>query len=406
MNRPVRARNRWATGLQSGRIRAATAPIMLAGMTNLLSNDAPTDDFSQPTIPEPGEVEAMAEKVFGDLLGALSTSAISIGVALGWYEALAGARPLTSTELAVATDSDERYAREWLEQQAVSGYVTVVDADAGPLDRRFSLSPAAAEVLADRSSLSYMAPFPALVSAVNRSLDELIEVFRTGAGYGWHEHGDGARCGQGEANRPLFLQLLGQEYLASIPSVDEALRAGGRVADIGCGLGWSSIGVAQAYPRATVDGYDIDGPSVEMATANAAEAGVADRVRFEATDAGEVSVDRYDLVMALECVHDMPDPVSVLSAMRAMVKPDGTVLIMDERVGERFTGERDPVEEMFYGFSLLCCLADGRNAPTSVATGTVMRAPTLERYAVEAGFDGIEILPLENDFFRFYRLSH
>lgn len=370
-------------------------------MTSMTINELPR----QLETPTSETIEAFGDKLFGDVLGALSTYAITIGVSLGWYDALAAGDAMTASELAAATDTDERYAQEWLEQQTVTGYVRVEDADATAADRRFSMAPEAAEILTDRSSLAYMAPFPGLTSAFGRNLHDVIEAYRTGAGFGWNEQGDHARCGQAEANRPMFLNVLGQEYLASIPTVDVALRNGGTVADIGCGLGWSSIGIAQAYPLATVDGYDIDGPSIERARVHAAEAGVADRVRFHTIDAGEIQRGGYDLVVALECVHDMPDPVSVLAAMRSMADPAGTVIIMDERVGEFFTGEPDPVEQLMYGFSLICCLPDGRNAPRSVATGTVMRPATLERYALDAGFSGVEILPIENDFFRFYRLA-
>ncbi|MDY7102948.1 MAG: class I SAM-dependent methyltransferase [Actinomycetota bacterium] len=356
--------------------------------------------------PSDEAVGTFADKVFADLLGTMSTYATTIGVTLGWYDALATARSMTSAELAAATQTDERYAREWLEQQTVTGYLSVEDADAAPTERRFAIAPEAVEVLTNRSSVAYMAPFPGLATSLGRSLYDVIETYRTGTGFGWHQHGDGARCGQAEANRPMFLNLLGQEYLASIPEVDATLRDGGTVADVGCGLGWSSIGIARAYPRARVDGYDVDGPSVEKARAHAAEAGVADRVHFHTVDAGEVRADGYDLVLALECIHDMADPVSVLAAMKAMVEPGGTVIVMDERVGDRFTGEPDPVEQFIYGFSLICCLPDGRNAAESVATGAVMRRPTLDRYVTDAGFSGIEVLPIENDFFRFYRLEH
>jgi SAM-dependent methyltransferase len=365
-----------------------------------------TDATPRPTdAPSDEAVEAFADRVFADVLGTLSTYATTIGVTLGWYEALAGADSMTSAELAAATDTDERYSREWLEQQTVSGYLDVVDPSDPPSARRYSIAPERAEVLTNRSSLAYMAPFAGLLTSLGRNLPALIEAYRTGAGFGWHQHGDGARCGQAEANRPMFLNQLGQDYLAALPAVDAALRGGGTVADIGCGLGWSSIGIAQAYPQARVDGYDIDAPSIEKAQVNAAEAGVHDRVRFQTIDVAELDADEYDVVLALECIHDMPDPVSVLRAMRRAAKQGGEVLVMDERVGEHFTGESDPVEQLMYGFSLICCLPDGRNAPESVATGTVMRPATLERYATDAGFASVEVLPIENDFFRFYRLT-
>ena len=350
--------------------------------------------------------EEFADKIFTDLLGTLSTFATTIGVTLGWYEALAGSESMTSSQLATATDTDERYAREWLEQQTVSGYLSVLDPNVGAPERRFSIEAEMAEILTDRSSLAYMAPFPGLLASLGRSLPDVIDAYRTGGGFGWHEHDNGARCGQAEANRPMFLNLLGHEYLASVPAIDAALRNRGAVADIGCGLGWSSIGIAQAYPTARIVGYDIDGPSIEQARINAAEAGVADRVTFHLVDAAELPENSYDLVLALECVHDMSDPVSVLGAMRKLVKPNGSVLIMDERVGERFTGQPDPIEHFMYGFSLICCLPDGRsNAPDSVATGTVMRPSTLKSYAAKAGFSGVDVLPIDNDFFRFYDLK-
>lgn len=370
--------------------------------------DMSITDAPQPSseVPSDEAIGAFADRIFSDLLGAMSTYATTMGVTLGWYEALAGADSMTSTELAAETDTDERYAREWLEQQTVSGYLSVTDATAAPADRRYSIAPEVVELLTNRSSLAYMAPFPGLLTSVGHNLPHLIEAFRTGAGFGWHQHGDGARCGQAEANRPMFLNLLGQDYLASLPAVDAALRSGGTVADVGCGLGWSSIGIAQAYPETRVDGYDIDGPSVDKARVYAAEAGVGDRVRFHTIDVAELEADGYDVVLALECIHDMADPVSVLRAMRNIVKPGGAVIVMDERVGEHFTGEPDPIEQFMYGFSLLCCLADGRNAPESVATGTVMRPPTLERYATKAGFASVEALDIDNDFFRFYHLAH
>jgi ubiquinone/menaquinone biosynthesis C-methylase UbiE len=198
---------------------------------------------------------------------------------------------------------------------------------------------------------------------------------------------------------------MATEDLTSVPGVAEALRAGGRVADVGCGMGWSAIGIARAYPQARVDGYDVDEPSVEQARRNAEEAGVADRVRVTTVDtAAAEEQGSYDLVTAFECVHDLADPVAVLAAMRRMVRPGGTVLVVDERVAERFTAPGDAIERVMYGYSLTCCLPDGLSTRPSAGTGTVMRPGTLERYAREAGFAGVDVLPVDNDFFRFYRL--
>lgn len=356
--------------------------------------------------------DEIADKLFEAILGSFEVQAAYLGDRLGWYEALGESGPLTSVELAQRTDSDERYAREWLEHQTVSGYLAVVDATAGPVERRYYLPETHRPVFADRDSLTYLLPFARMTAGFGQSLDDLVEVYRHGGGVSWAHHGADGRESQADANRPMFLQLLAQEYLASIPAVDEALRNGGRVADVGCGFGWSSIGIARAYPTATVDGYDVDGPSVEAARESAAEYDVADRVTFTEVDLSALDHDQlnelgsYDLVLALECIHDMPDPVSVLAGMRALAGDHGTVIVMDERVGENFTGEPDPVERIMYGYSIVGCLPDGRAHDHSAMTGTVMRPPVLRTYAAEAGFSGVTELPIENDFFRFYQLNH
>jgi SAM-dependent methyltransferase len=352
-------------------------------------------------------VEAFADRVFNAVLGAQEVQATALGLRLGWYEALASGGPMTSVQLAERTGTAERYAREWLEHQAACGYVEVDEPAAEPTARRFSLPPAQAEVLTDVDSLAFVAPLAKITAALGTHLDDIADAYRSGGGVSWSTFGAEAMHAQAAANRPLFLHVLGPEYLRSIPSVDRALRAGGRVADVGCGAGWSSIGVALAYPEARIDGYDLDEPSIAEARANAAEAGLGDRVRFHLADAATTDqAGAYDLVMALECIHDLPYPVDVLGAMRRLVRDDGTVLVMDERVAETFTPDAPPVERLMYGYSLMCCLPDGMAHDHSAGTGTVMRPATLRSYARAAGFDDVATLPIENDFFRFYDLRH
>ena len=360
---------------------------------------APSDSR---TASDSATADALVERLFGAVLGALDLQAVYLGDRLGYYRALADG-PLTSTELADRTGTAERYAREWLEQQAVTGILATDPADAADV-RRYTLPAAYLGPLTDALDLSHFAPFVRFVVGSVKQVDLLLEAFRTGGGVSWAQHGADAREGQAGANRPLFLGPLGREYLPAIPDVDAALRAGGRVADVGCGLGWSSIGIALAYPEASVDGYDVDGPSVEAARRNAREAGVDDRVRFHLVDAATVQAAPYDAVFAFECVHDLPDPVSVLAAMRRLAGECGAVVVMDERVAEEFTAPGDDVERLMYGYSLMCCLADGMAHRPSAATGTVMRPATLRGYAVEAGFADVEVLDIDHEFFRFYRL--
>ena len=182
----------------------------------------------------------------------------------------------------------------------------------------------------------------------------------------------------------------------NIPALHERLREDplARVVDVGCGTGWSSIAIAKAYPNATVDGIDPDEISIELARKNAAAEGVADRVRFHRQDGALVAGGPFDVAAAFECVHDMARPVEVLAAVRASLADEGAMLVVDERTHDRFTGEPDPLERYFYGWSIFDCLPTGMNEQPSAGTGTVMRASTLERYAREAGFTEEEVFTM------------
>lgn len=350
--------------------------------------------------------DAFIERLLKSTRGVFEVFSIYIGVRLGFYEALAG-RPLTSTELASRTRTHERYAREWLEQQTVAGILQVEDEKTEALKRRFTLPAAYSEVLVDRDSLNYLAPLTQLMAGAVHPLAAVLEAYRTGAGVAYADYGADLREGQAGINRAMFLKQLGSEWLPAMPDVHARLMADppARIADLGCGAGWSSIGMAQSYPRVSVDGYDLDEASIELATANAKAAGLADRVKFHVRDAGDPQLaGRYDLVTAFECVHDMSQPVNALKAMRGLRGPNGAVLVVDERVGDVFTASGNDVEWMMYGWSILHCLPVGKAETPSAETGTVLRPETLRRYATEAGFPRMEILPIDNLFFRFYRL--
>lgn len=351
--------------------------------------------------------DAFAERLFNASLEAFDIVTVYLGDKLGYYDALTENGSMTSTQLAAVTGTYERYAREWLEQQAKTGILEVEDANAPVESRRFRLPGGHDEVLADRESLNYLAPLAQVFIGAVSPIDQLVSNFRTGGGIPFEDFGVDMREGQSRMNRNMFLYELGQEYLPSIPDVHARLQSTepARVADVGCGTGWSSIGMAQSYPNIRVDGYDLDAASIEDARKNVAEANLTDRVRFEHRDAGDLELaGLYDLVTAFECIHDMPDPVSVLRSMRQLAKPGGAVIVMDERVADTFTPEVDDVERFMYGFSVVHCLPAGLSDAPSVATGTVMRTGTFESYAREAGFTDVEVLPIDNFFFRFYRL--
>lgn len=359
---------------------------------------------------ESAAIRPSAEELVGRLLestvGAMDVLSVYLGEKLGYYEALAKAGPATPGELARRTESNQRYAREWLEQQVTTGILEVDDAGVPADTRRYSLPPEYAAVLVDRTSELFVAPVGRFVAASMARADGLLHAYRHGGGVGWEEFGADMRTAQSDFNRPFFMNSLVPEYISHVPGVDAALsRPGARVAEVGPGGGWAAIAIARAYPGATVDGFELDAASVEMARDHIAREGVAGRVEIHHRDAGASGLEgKYDLVAAFECIHDLSDPVSVLATMRRLVKDDGTVLVMDERVGEAFGSVGDFAERLFYGFSLSVCLPDGMSRQPSAATGTVMRPAVLRDYARKAGFREVEILPLEHDLFRFYRL--
>ena len=330
--------------------------------------------------------------------------AIYLGDRLGWYRSLADDGPATAEELAARTSTHPRYAREWLEQQAVSSWLDVTD-HPDPAERRFALSPATAEVLTDSDSLNYLAPLPRLFAASVGALPELLAAYRDGGGVSWSHLGTDAREGQADMNRPWYERMLAPA-LARCPEVHERLgTAGAVIADIGCGAGWSTIALARAYPSATLRGLDVDEPSVALARENAVQAGVDDRVTFAHVDATTQPPGIHDAVFAFECVHDMPRPVEVLRAARDSLVHDGFVVVMDEAVADEFAPDGDELERLMYGFSVLICLPDGMSSPGSAGTGTVMRRTRLEAYATEAGFGSVEVLPTgEFGLWRFYLL--
>ncbi|MGN9911305.1 SAM-dependent methyltransferase [Phytohabitans sp. LJ34] len=348
--------------------------------------------------------EALADRLFRDALGALELYTVYLGDRLGLYRALHEGGPATSTELADRTGTAERYIREWLEHHAASGLLEVDDVAAGPLDRRYHLPAAHVPVLADRDDVRFAAHRAIDIVRGGRPLPDLVEAFRTGGApprLPWEPEGRAAD------NRPTYLAHLGAEWLPAIADVDRRLRAQppARVADLACGMGWSSIAIARAYPLVTVDGFDLDAAAIADAGRNAAAEGLADRVSFSVADAAAPALSgRYDLVTILEGFHDMARPVDVLRAVRSMLADGGSVVMIDEKVADEFTAPAPDLERYHYGWSVVTCLPGAMGDPETAATGAVMRTATLRRYAGEAGFHSVEVLPIETATWRFYRL--
>ena len=350
--------------------------------------------------------DALAGRLFEAALGAFDLQAIYLGDRLGLYRALADGGAAEAGQLAERAGIHVRYAREWLEHQAVAGILDVDDVGADPDARRYTLPAGHAEVLIDPDSLALMSPIARFAVGFAQTLPALMDAYRSGAGVDWADYGSDVVEAQEAINRPQFVHLVG-DWIGALPDVAGRLRNGtGRVADVACGTGWSSIAIARHFPTVEVDGIDIDAGSIERAREHAASEGVSDRVRFLFADAANADgAGRYDLVTIFEAVHDMARPVEVLTAARRLLAPGGAVLVGDERVAETFTAPGDDTERLFYSYSVLACLANGLVDAPSVGTGTVLRPAALETMARDAGFSGFTILPVEHDSFRFYRLD-
>lgn len=356
------------------------------------------------------QIGAYAERLFGTGLAALEAITISLGRELGLYDHLTEAGGVTPGELSRAAGIDTRYAQEWLEQQAAAGLIDVaapaIDADR----RRYRLSLAAQECLLRPESLASVGPLFDLLPAVNRVYPTcLVDAYRTGGGIPYADYA--LHDAQGDFNRPAYVNLLASDWLAQIPGLSGRLQStGAQAAEIGCGEGWAAISLARAFPEIRVDGYDNDDASIAAARRYAAEAGVSDRARFEVLDVTRdlppgITPGSYDLVMAFEMIHDLARPVEALATMRRLGKPDAVHLVMDEKVAETFEAPTEnPVERLMYAASVLHCLPVGRSETPSEATGTVMRPATFKAYALRAGFTTVDLLPIQHDLFRFYRL--
>ncbi len=353
-----------------------------------------------------GRSLTLGERISRSLLATQELLTVQLGLQLGLYRALSDDGPATPPQLAARTGLDERYLAEWLEQQAVAGILSVVEVGADPAQRRYVLDDSCISALLDRDSLSFVGALAGIATALARNLPQVQTAFRTGGGIAAGEFGHDLSDETAALNRPLFRHLL-PGWLANLSGIHERLQADppARIADVGCGVGWSSIDLALAYPKVVVHGLDCDQRAVLLACRNADEAGVADRTEFVT---GDIAVPglrgTYDLVTCFEALHDMARPVEALAGMRSLLAKGGRVLVAEERVRETFQAPGDRRERAAYCWSVLYCLPIGRSEVPSAATGAVMRPSLLARYAAEAGYSDVTIAPIDDPVWRFYHL--
>jgi 2-polyprenyl-3-methyl-5-hydroxy-6-metoxy-1,4-benzoquinol methylase len=304
-----------------------------------------------------------------------------MGDRLGLYRALAGAGPLSPTELAERTDTAERYVREWLNAQAAGGYVEY-DADSG----RYSLPPEQAAALTDEESPAYLPGFFQIALGSVIDSPRITEAARSGAGIGWGDHVHDVHEGCERFFRPSYNAHLVAEWLPALDGVVEKLERGITVADIGCGHGASTILMAKAFPNSKFHGFDDHGGSIATATERAGAADVAGRVTFQAEPAASYSGQGYDLVTMFDCLHDMGDPAGAARHVRSSLAPDGTWMIVEPRAGDRVEENLNPVGRAYYSFSTLLCTPASLSQEVGLALGAQAGEARIREVVTGAGF--------------------
>ena len=329
---------------------------------------------------DPQKLDAFMGRFVADLGAAFHAGMVVIGDQLGLYKSLA-AGPMTSDELAGKTQTDARYVREWLCSQAAGGYVEY-DAKTG----KFSLTEEQAFALATEGSPAFVPGAFQVATAALRAVPRIADAFKTGAGFGWHEHDHGLFHGTERFFRPGYAANLVANWIPALDGVDAKLRKGARVADVGCGLGASTILMAQAYPHSQFCGFDYHAPSIEWARQSAAAAGVADRVKFEVSKAKEYSGDGFDLVAVFDCLHDMGDPVGASAHVRKSLKGDGTWMIVEPFAHDRLEDNLNPVGRVFYSVSTLVCTPASRAQEVGLCLGAQAGEARVRDVVTRGGF--------------------
>jgi SAM-dependent methyltransferase len=320
----------------------------------------------------------------GDLGATIHAGSIVIGEKLGLYKAMAtpGER-VTSEELAARTNTDERYVREWLNANAASGYVEY-DADKSA----YYMTDEQAFVMTNEDNPAYLPGAFVLATAALKAVPKMVERFKTGDGLGWHEHDTDLFCGTELFFRPGYIANLVSSWIPALEGVEEKLRAGAKVADIGCGLGSSTIIMAQAYPNSTFVGFDYHDKSIEQAREKARKAGVDDRVTFEVASAKNFPGNDDDLVACFDCLHDMGDPVGAAAHIRNSLKDAGTWLVVEPFANDEVKDNHNPVGRVFYSASTIICTPASRSQEVGLGLGAQAGEKRLREVAERAGFSG------------------
>ena len=315
-----------------------------------------------------------------DLGATIAAGNIVVGHRLGLYRSLAEG-PATAEQLAQRTGTDQRYIAEWLRGQAAGGYISC-----DPDSEQFSLTEEQAFALADPGGPLYLPGAFVFALGTLRAESQITDAFRTGAGMGWHEHHEDVFSGCEMFFRPGYVANLVSSWIPALDAVEEKLTAGGRVADVGCGHGASTVLLAEAYPKTKILGSDYHQASVDTARKRAADAGVADRARFEVASAQTFSGAGYDLVATFDCLHDMGDPVGAARHIRQALGADGTWLIVEPLAGDTLAENLNPVGRVYYSGSTFLCVPNARSQPGGYTLGAQAGEAAIREVTAQAGF--------------------
>jgi len=333
----------------------------------------------QPAV-DMNKLNAFIGQFVTDLGASVHAGMVVIGEKLGLYKALA-AGPMSSAELAAKTGTDERYLREWLASQAAGGYITY-----DQRDDKFRLTEEQAFTLAYEDSPAYLPGAFELALGSLAAVPRIAESFRTGKGMGWHEHDDGVFHGCEKFFRPGYAANLATSWIPSLEGVKQKLEAGGRVADVGCGKGVSTVLLAKTFPKSQFFGFDYHDKSIEAARELAKREGVADRVTFEVSKAKDFPGKNYDLVAVFDCLHDMGDPVGAAAHVRASLAKDGTWMIVEPFANDELKDNLNPVGRVYYSFSTLLCTPCSRSQEVALCLGAQAGEKRIREVVTSAGF--------------------
>lgn len=330
------------------------------------------------------KLHAFVGKMLGDLGGAMSVPTVRIGMRLGLFSALAEA-PATAAELATrAGGLHERYVREWALAQAANGYV-----DYDPASQQFSLNPEQQMVFVHADSPVYLAGAFELAAAMIEAEGKVEECFRHGTGVRWGDHAGCLFCATGAFFRPGYVNNIVQSWIPALDGVEERLKAGAKVADIGCGVGFSTLLMAEAYPASTFVGYDFHAPSIEEARRHAADHGLGDRVRFEAITAKDIAERGFDLITMYDCLHDMGDPRGCASHMRTLLAPGGSWMIVEPIAGDTPQDNFNPVGRLYYNASTMVCVPTSLDQEVGEGLGAQAGEAALRAVIMDGGFEQV-----------------